>query len=338
VYLRVLSIFSLCLFLFACKQEKKQTIHEQSTSATTKVESFEPHQHKPEFNADSAFAYIEKQLSFGYRVPGTPEHKKCAQWLKQKMASYSLDVEVQEATVTAFNKKELNIFNITARYNATNPNRIMIFAHWDTRPFADRDTDKRNKPIEGANDGASGVAVIIELARSIFEAQHKPEIGIDFVFFDAEDYGEPDASMVGGTEDSWCLGSQYWAQHLPPDYIKPKYGILLDMVGAKDAVFPKEGVSVHYAPQLLEKVWKLAAQLGYQDLFVNQFARGGITDDHLYVNKMASIPSINIIHYHTNTLDFGHFHHTHKDNISIIHKPTLFAVGNLMLELIYREN
>jgi Zn-dependent M28 family amino/carboxypeptidase len=212
----------------------------------------------------------------------------------------------------------------------------MLFAHWDTRPFADRDTQDKGKPILGANDGGSGVGVILELVRAIMQDSLKPKVGIDFVFFDVEDYGQVSGAMTPKSSNTWCLGSQYWGSNLPDDFIKPKYGILLDMVGAKNAVFPRETESLKYNASLVSTVWFLAENLGYGKYFIQDVA-GGITDDHGPVSVLAGIPSIDIIHYDPTKRDFGHFHHRHSDNMDVIDRSTLKAVGETMLEVIYRE-
>lgn len=291
----------------------------------------------PDFNPDSAYYFIEKQVKFGPRVPNTDAHKKCALFFEQKLKSYDFHVIIQEGEVTAFNNKKLSIKNVIAQYDPENKERIMLFAHWDSRPFADRDTKDRNKPIDGANDGASGVGVLLEIARLIQSFEEKPKIGIDILFFDAEDYGQPQESMVTSDTDSWCLGSQYWAKNPPiPDY-KARFGILLDMVGAINAEFPKESSSMYFAPSVVNKVWAAADRLGYSNYFVNKREMRGITDDHVYVNTLAKIPSIDIIHYRTREADFGEFHHTHRDTMDIIDKNTLKAVGQTLIDVIYRE-
>ena len=216
----------------------------------------------------------------------------------------------------------------------------MLCAHWDTRPFADRDTFNINKPIVGANDGASGVGVLLEIARVV--EKDSIEIGLEIIFFDVEDYGAPNYnssfSDLQTSNDTWCLGSQYWSYNISKDYQKPEFGILLDMVGAKDAVFPKEEISRQYAGYHLNKLWKLGKYLGYGNYFKKKIAPP-LTDDHTYINQIAQIPTMDIIHYDisqsTNRFDFGHFHHTHKDNLEIIDPQTLKAVGQTVLTYLY---
>lgn len=320
----------LTLGFSACEEtpkEKKRTVQKP-------VKTAPPTFYAPDFNADSAYAFIEKQVAFGPRVPNTDPHRKTGDWLISKMGEYGLTVNVQAATVTAFNNDKLNIRNITASHQPENPNRILLFAHWDTRPFADQDNERVTQPIPGANDGGSGVGVLIEIARQL--AQKPTTFGIDIIFFDGEDYGQPEGTMIERKPDTYCLGSQYWSNTIGKSH-NARYGILLDMVGAEGAEFTKEGTSMYYAAGVVNKVWQIASQLGYGNHFINRRTEA-ITDDHLYVNSIAGIPSIDIIQYDPNTpSNFGEYWHTHDDDMSIISKTTLKAVGQTVLETIYRE-
>ena len=330
--LSLLLLLPVVLFVSSCEEEKPKA----TGSKTPARQTFVPVS-KPLFSADSAYSFIANQVAFGPRVAGMASHAKCAEYLSSKMQSFGWKVQIQKATVTAFDGTELPIQNIISSFNPENSERILFFAHWDTRPFADRDDQDQTKPILGANDGASGVGVLMELARLIGNDSLKPAIGIDIIFFDAEDYGQPQGLMSNQNGETWCLGSQYWGKNPHVANYKAKYGILLDMVGAKNAVFPREGGSLRFNPKLVDQVWFLANKLGYGGYFINELAPGGITDDHVYVSTLAGIPSIDIIHYHPFKRDFGHFHHRHTDNMDVIHKPTLEAVGTTMLEVIYRE-
>ncbi len=291
----------------------------------------------PDFNADSAYKYVQEQLAFGPRVPNTAAHDSCAEYLKDKFLSFGLDLLVQEGEVTAYTNSVLKIQNIIGRFHKERKNRIMLCAHWDTRHIADRDPDNPKGAIDGANDGASGVAVILEMARQI--AASDPKIGVDFILFDAEDYGSPQLQpgMMAHSQlnDTWCLGSQYWAKNPPIPGYKPQFGILLDMVGAENATFPKELISLQHAGPYVHAIWDRARELGYQNYFIPR-AIGGITDDHKYVNEIAGIPTLDIIHYRPGAGDFGMFHHTHGDNIGIINKETLRVVGHVCLDVIYQ--
>lgn len=318
--------------LFSCNEEQTKEPVIDNTPKEPIVEVV-----VPQFNTDSAYNFIQKQVDFGPRVPNTKAHTECGDYLVGKLKSYGAQVIEQTGEVTAFNKAKLNIRNIIGQFNPDKQQRLMLFAHWDTRPFADRDTKDLGKPIDGANDGASGVGVLLEMARLISESQ--PQMGIDVIFFDAEDYGATASKMTQNNMlDDWCLGTQYWANNPPIPNYQPRYAILLDMVGAENAIFPKEYLSMYFAENVVNKVWNTAQKLGYSQYFINdEIPPPGLTDDHRYVNVMANIPAIDIIHFDPRTSDFGTFHHTHQDNMSIINKNTLKAVGETVLTVIYNE-
>jgi Zn-dependent M28 family amino/carboxypeptidase len=289
------------------------------------------------FNADSAYSFVARQVAFGPRVPNTKAHSDCADYLKAKLECFGADVVVQEAELTAFNHSVLHAKNIIAQYNPSLPNRIMLCAHWDSRPFADRciDSLRRNEPILGANDGASGVGVLLEIARNI--QMQDLYVGIDIILFDAEDYGIPDHLDVPYVADTWCLGSQYWASHPHVPNYNADYGILLDMVGAPQATFYQEIYSLTYAKKIVKKVWKSADECGYGNYFVS--ARGGaITDDHVYVNNLREIPCIDIIQWDPDSESgLGTYWHTHNDTMERIDKNTLKAVGQTVLHVILND-
>lgn len=286
----------------------------------------------PVFSADSAYAMIEKQLSFGHRVPNSKGHKACGDFLIARLKQFTSDVIVQNATVRAYTGESLQIRNIMARFDKDNTNRIAFFAHWDTRPFADRDKENPKQPVMGADDGGSGVAVLLEIARML--QLNPPPVGVDIVLFDGEDYGD-----AGGDPETYCLGSQYWSRNLPVPGYYAKYGILLDMVGAANARFCKEGWSVKYASSVVEKVWNMGQALGLGNYFIMKQIEP-ITDDHYFVNTIARIPTINIINFDpaVNEVGFGDHWHTRKDDLSIIDKKTLHAVGTTLMNVIYSEN
>ncbi len=291
---------------------------------------------RPAFNADSAYVYTEKQVAFGPRVPNTEAHEKAAGYLKAKLQSFGFETMVQEGKMKAFNGKTLPIKNIIGSINPEAKHRILLMSHWDSRPFADQDTKNRNKPIDGANDGASGVGILLEVARQL--SINKPNVGVDIIFFDAEDYGQPAESMQAYQPDSWCLGSQYWAMNPHKPGYSADFGILLDMAGAKNALFTKESISMQYAPQIMNEVWRIAQALNHQNHFVNQPTQFVGTDDHYYVNKLTGIPTIDIIQYDPETGAFGKYWHTHNDNMDVIDKETLQAVGETILATIYKKD
>lgn len=287
----------------------------------------------PQFNADSAYNFVETQVNFGPRVPGTSGHKKCAQWIVGQLNNFNADTIIEQpATLTAFNGDRLPIINIFAQYNRNATKRILLLAHWDTRPWADAETDpaKHNTPIPGANDGGSGVGVLLEIARNL---SHKmPTIGVDLLFTDAEDYGD-----TGGDDNSWCLGTQYWIKNMPYDATnRPMYGILLDIVGGLDARFYREGFSDYLAPHIVNKVWATANAAGYSNIFINS-QRGAVTDDHVYINN-SGIPCIDIIECaNPATGSFPSTWHTLNDDMKSIDRNSLKAVGQTVINTIYNE-
>jgi hypothetical protein len=290
----------------------------------------------PSFDADSAYYYVNRQVSFGPRVPNTDAHKACAAYLQSELERRGAKVYAQAAVLTAYNNDKLNVVNIIGSFAPDKKQRILLFAHWDTRPYADHDPDKANynKHIDGADDGGSGVGVLLEIARQI--EMKTPETGIDIIFFDAEDYGTPEF-VNDYKQDSWCLGSQFWAKNPHVPNYTAQFGILLDMVGAKGAVFYKEHTSVHYASQYVERVWTAARNLGYGKYFIN--ANGGaVIDDHRYVINGRRIPCIDIINYDPNNENgFGSHWHTLNDRMENIDKQVLKAVGQTVLEVIYNK-
>ena len=291
----------------------------------------------PDFDGDSAYNFVDKQVAFGPRVPNTPQHTACADYLVGELTRLGADVKEQKAVLTAFDGTKLNARNIIGSYGLDKKDRVLLFAHWDTRPFSDQDSNEQNyhKPILGANDAASGVGVLLEVARTI--QAKSPEVGVDIIFFDAEDYGAPHFMENAPEGDWWCLGSQYWSKNPHVPGYTAKYGILLDMVGAPDATFFKEQFSKKYAPTIVEKVWNTAGNLKLGKHFVGRDG-GYITDDHIPVNENMQIPSVDIIHFDEKTdTGFGSYWHTQNDDMSNISKETLKAVGQTVLEVIYNE-
>lgn len=329
--MRILILTCLTLGIVACSCTNKGP----KSAGSTIVQEYQ--KVSPDFNADSAYRYVAKQVEFGPRVPNTKEHIACGDYLVTTLRKFGADVQEQKMTVTAFDGTKLNARNIIGVYGADKKRRVLLFAHWDTRPFADHDPDesRQNEPILGANDGASGVGVLLEVARQL--NSQAPEVGVDIIFFDAEDYGDPAFAKNVPEGEWWCLGSQYWANNPHVEGYRAEYGILLDMVGAKDATFFREHYSMHYAQDVVGKVWGAANQLGFGKYFINK-NKGGVVDDHLYVNQGTHIPSIDIIQLdEKNDYSFGHYWHTHKDNMDVIDRTTLGVVGQTVMEVIYKE-
>ncbi len=321
-------IVSVFLVLVAC-QSNDGKASQRSTPLQEKINI-------PLFNPDSAYVFVANQVAFGPRVPNSEAHKQCGDYLVRTLQRFGAEVIEQKADVVAYDKTVLHARNIIASFNPAATSRIFLCAHWDTRPFSDHDADPANfrTPIDGANDGASGVGVLLELARLL--QQQGTTIGVDIIFFDAEDYGTPSFDTSTDGEDSYCLGSQYWARNLHEKGYKPKYGILLDMVGGKNPVFLQEGNSMRYAPDVVKMVWDKARQLGYASYFVSALGNP-IIDDHYYINKIANIPCIDIIHY-TNEKGFIDTWHTVNDTMENIDKSTLSVVGDVVTAVVYSEN
>lgn len=292
----------------------------------------------PDFKADSAYSFVAQQVAFGPRVPGSEASQKTLKFLVAKLKSYGWTVTEQPFTAFRYDGKKLQGTNIIAQFQPAITKRILLSSHWDARSIADKDSVRKDEPIDAANDGASGVGVLLEIARNLHEAKTKPAVGVDIVLFDLEDHGEPDDYTGEHKPNSWALGSQHWAANLVPANYRPYYGILLDMVGGKGAMFPHEGTSMQYAPGIVRSVWTTAADLGYSNLFVDQDAFG-ISDDHTAVNEIAKIQMIDLIDLRASNggFEFGSFHHTHADNLANIDKSTLKAVGQTLLQVLYRE-
>lgn len=293
----------------------------------------------PDFNADSAYVYCEKQCEFGPRTMNSEAHDRCAQWIVDKFKQFGCSVIEQKTDLKGYDGTVLKSNNIIASYKPELTTRILLCAHWDSRPWADNDPDSTNwhKPVMAANDGASGVAVMLEVARLIQKADSL-NIGVDFVCFDAEDWGVPQWSDVEDTNDSWALGAQYWAANPHKQNYEARFGILLDMVGGAGARFYQEGMSRDMAQPIVDKVWTAARTAGYESLFPNE--QGGyITDDHIPVNKIAKIPTIDIIPYYPNCQQssFGPTWHTINDTMDNIDRNILKAVGQTVIQVLYSE-
>ncbi len=284
----------------------------------------------PVFNADAAYELVKEQLAFGPRYTNSDGHAQIRDWLLAKAETYADEVIRQDFTAQAYNGDMLNGTNIIARYKPEIAERVLLCAHYDTRHIADKDTIDQDKPILGADDGASGVAVLLEIARQLKE--NPIPMGVDIVFFDAEDYG----ADTNGETDSWGLGSQHWAGNLhEPDY-QVKYGILLDMVGAEGARFTKEGNSRASAGTVVNKIWALAKRMNKQQYFVDENT-GSIIDDHFFIIREAGIPMVDIVNHPEDNL-FGFYHHTHQDNLDVIDPASLQAAGQVVLAVVYNES
>ncbi len=324
---KVLSMLTaLALLAGACQQPTTKTDNSTDSTGASKVAKLSVP--VPAFNADSAYAYTAKQVSFGPRIPNTPAQQHCADWMISTLKQWADTVYVQRTTVEGPNKEKLPCINIIASFNPAAKQRVLLLAHWDTRPWADEDAFDKKGKLDGADDGASGVGVLMEAARH-FKAQ-KPEAGVDILLVDVEDYGVKD------NENSFCLGTQYWAKNPHIKGYKANYGILLDMVGGRGSQFYMEGSSQQYAYGPMKMFWDVANQLGYSDYFRYEKNGSYITDDHIYVNTMANIPTFDIIAWQASG-NFAPHWHTQGDNMSVIDTKTLKAVGQTILQVIYNQ-
>jgi len=336
IAIALLVAFSSLIVLRTCRRES------DPVPPKPKEKSDEPSVSVPDFNIDTAMHFLTKQVNFGPRVPNSQAHKKTGDWLVRTLKGYGARVIEQEAQVQAWDGTPIRLRNIIAEINPEARRRVALAAHWDTRPYADKDPDEsqRRKPIDGANDGASGVAVLLEIARLM---QEQPvSFGVDILLFDAEDYGRPEWDKNETDRDylTWCLGSQHWEKNPHRPGYHAMFGILLDMVGGKNARFNKEGISMQVAPDVVNKVWKIAEKLGYGELF-QQPVTGEIIDDHIFMNR-AGIRTIDIIDMRPSTrtmgfggYEFGHTHHTHSDNLDNIDPDVLRAVGHTLTHFLY---
>ena len=312
----------------------------------------------PAFCADSAYAFCQQQCDFGPRTMNSQAHDDCGQWIMQKFASYGLQVTPQQTLLKGYDGTMLRSTNIIASYRPALTDRILICAHWDSRPWADNDPDEANwrKPVLAANDGASGVAVMLELARLLNQGEARrglnedsdslpskslifnSQLGVDFICFDAEDWGTPQWDSSPDRSDSWALGSQYWAANPHVSGYKARYGILLDMVGGQGAQFYQEQLSLQYARSVVDRVWRAAQTVGFGSFFPMKEG-GGVTDDHVPVNRVAKIPCIDIISYYPDCQQssFGPTWHTIQDDMDHIDRNALQAVGQTLVQVLFSE-
>ena len=304
------------------------------------VKALPPLPPTPQVHADSLFQFVKQQVDFGPRVPGTEAHRACADWIVATLHRFGADTVIEQTgTVKAFNGKELPLRNIIAQFHPERKERVLLMAHYDTRPMADKDknTVRQGEPIPGANDGGSGVAVLLELAR-VLGATPPGTVGFDLFFTDVEDYGQPTGGMLTSeSSETWCLGAQYWARKPVPEGYTARFGLLFDMVGGRDARFHKEAYSMQTAGAVLNKVWRTAAATGHGDRFVNEVKGFVGIDDHVFVNKGTGIPVVDIIEYHPATNAFNPTWHTHDDALENVDPATLRSVAQTATEVLWRE-
>lgn len=331
-YSKYIFLLTLLALLTACGGNKKTATDGTSDAAMQPA--------GPSFDADSAYMFCEKQCDFGPRTMNSEAHERCAEWIIDTFKRLGCTVTTQKTTLNGYDGTPLKSTNIIASYRPELTDRILLCAHWDSRPWADNDPDSANwrKPVMAANDGASGVAVMMEIARLLRNDTVKLDLGVDFVCFDAEDWGVPRWSDVSDDGNSWALGAQYWAANPHKEGYAPRFGILLDMVGGQGAQFWQESFSKQYAQDVVDKVWAAANTVGFGSYFVNREG-GMINDDHLPVNQTAKIPTIDIIPFYPDCAqsNFGPTWHTVSDDMEHIDRNTLKAVGQTVVQVLYTQ-
>lgn len=283
----------------------------------------------PDFNPDSAYNFVKKQVDFGPRVPNSEAHRRAGDWLVSTLRASGGEVTEQTMTLTAFDGTPLESRNIFASFNPDAEKRLLLLAHWDCRPWADEDENPalRRLPVDGANDGASGVGVLLELARLMGRNPLPEGKGVDILLVDAEDWG------TDNNEESWAMGTRYFVNNPVKDGYKPSEGILLDMVGSKDATFYKEYFSETASPRLNAEIWSIASSLGFGNMFIPQIG-SAVTDDHRPLID-AGIPTIDILDYR-NGKGFDPVWHTASDNMDNISSETLGSVGKVLTHYIWK--
>ena len=309
----MLVLLTLCL-LVGCKGDAKEGSAAQRSPAATSTG----------FSGSSAYSYAKAQVDFGPRVPGTPAAQKAGDWIIRQMRARADTVIVQSFTYTTADGNKLPLRNILARFRPNLSERVLYITHWDSRPISESATTDAEKkmPVPGANDGASGVGMFVALGDVL--KRTPPNVGVDLLFTDGEDYGQ-----FGPPEVDVLIGSRYFATHLPTPGYKPAYGVLWDMIGDKDLRIPYEMNSFQQAPEVVSRVWQTAADLGYGDIFVQE-SGGLITDDHIPLLN-AGIPVIDVI-----DLTYPP-HHTPQDTMDKISAQSLAKVGDVATALVTRK-
>ena len=321
--MRTTAILLLCASLAGCGRKQPNPPHPQPWI-------FHDPASYPPFDGAKALLYVRQQTAFGPRVPGAPAHEQCLNFLRTELAKCAPKVREQKFSMTGYDGALLHLTNLIDSFLPEAKTRMMLCAHWDSRPRADEEPDSADalRPIPGANDGASGVAVLLHIASIL--AQHPPPVGVDLVFFDGEDYGKKSDLHF------YCLGSKYFSTDLSPDY-RPEFGILLDMVGDLHARFPKEGYSRLFAPEIVELIWSSARKIGSTHFIDEPYAE--IFDDHHSLNTMAGIKTVDIIDAsmvgNTDADTTRRYWHTLDDTADTCSAETLGSVGHVLLYIIY---
>ncbi|HTS89792.1 MAG TPA: M28 family peptidase [Gemmatimonadales bacterium] len=288
------------------------------------------HQSPPprEFDGQQAFGYLQQEVAFGYRIPGTPGHAREAAWLDSLLRLRADSLVVQSWKHVTARKDTLQLTNFIARFNLRAPERVLFLAHWDTRPVSDNASYKGPRtPVPGANDGASGVAVLLGMADALKKTP--PAVGVDLLFVDGEDYGD-----FNTEKDDVLIGSRYYAQHLVPGPT-PLYAVLFDMVGDKDLRILPENQSLLGAPEVVNLVWTVAREIGHGGTFVDVPGSGPtLIDDHAELQKVG-IRAIDVVDF-----DYGpgnSYWHTPADTIDKVSAASLQIVGDVGMALIRKR-
>lgn len=324
--LRSVAYIAVSLWLVSCGGNRGNSGGEAADSSESVTAVSENSAIPGAFDADSAYMYVSRQVDFGPRVPNSEAHHRAADWLAAELRRHGAEVTEQRADLKAFDGTILHARNIFGRYNPEQTDRTLLLAHYDCRPWADQDSDSANHklPVDGANDGASGVGVLLEMARQMNSVN--PGKGIDILFVDAEDWG------AENDDDSWALGARYFVENPIVDGYRPDRVVVLDMVGGKGAQFPVEYFSQQSAPALVAKLWGVAAELGYGQMFPKRIG-SAVTDDHQEFIKQG-IPAVDIIDYRPGE-GFNPTWHTSEDTMENIDRSTLKAVGDILMKWIY---
>ncbi len=293
----------------------------------------------PLFNAKNAFQNLNTLVGYGFRIPGTPAHQISGDWIAANMMGYGFEVAEQSFDLILPDYTKVKGRNILASYNPKSQRRILIATHYDTRMIADKDPQNSQAAVPGANDGASGVAIMLEIARLLAQSDIKPNVGIDLFFFDGNDCGIPlDSNLVATNQyGGYCQGSEYWAVYPHKSNYSAFYGILLDMVGAKNATFMMDDASIQVAPSIVQKIWEIGDDLGFGNYFIDE--KGAyVVNDHFPIIEYGRVPMILIMDQKKNKNLFFPQHHSSADDLYIIDEPTLKAVGQTLVQAIYQEN
>ncbi len=316
---KILGISSVLFLMMSCGAGKA----EKADAGVDTADTMKTADITVSFNADSAYAYVARQVAFGPRVPNTEAHRLAGDWMTSELKRHGAEVYEQKMDLRAFDGTLLQARNIFAQYNPEAEDRTLLLAHYDCRPWADEDSDleKRKNPVDGANDGASGVGVLLEIARQL--SMENPQNGVDILFVDAEDWG------TERNDESWAMGTRYFVGNPVIHGYSPSRVIVADMVGGKGAKFHVEYFSQQSAPQLVSELWNIAESSGYGGYFPRQYG-GAVTDDHVEFIK-AGVPAVDIIEYHPES-GFNPNWHTSSDTLDNIDKNTLEAVGETILK------